>query len=398
MLRLLVSSMASVVALAIDCPTSASGPVIGNNNATRCRLLSVYTIFLSSGVATGAGPLISPPRGTTDEQAANTVKASIIAAFESFRTQLFGAACGGAIIAALVAVMTIDPSSSDAPLRAFDSGLYIVATPIGNLSDMTSRAKAILEAADLIAVEDSRVTGKLLHHLGIKGRMRPYHDHSSDSDRADLVAAATNGIVALVSDAGTPLISDPGYKLVRDARAAGVLVTTAPGPSAAIAALSICGLPTDRFMFAGFLPSKAKARDDAIAELATLRATLVFYESGPRLGDCLAALAKGLGDREAAVARELTKKFEEVVGGTLQSLAAQYAEHAPKGEIVIIVGPPNVDAVSEQGDFTAALAEALTRLPAAKAAGEVAKRFGLDKHIVYARATELKAAQKAKDA
>ena len=263
---------------------------------------------------------------------------------------------------------------------------------------MTMRAKAILEAADLIAVEDSRVTGKLLHHLGIKGRMRPYHDHSSDSDRADLVAAAAHGIVALVSDAGTPLISDPGYKLVRDARAAGVLVTTAPGPSAAIAALSICGLPTDRFMFAGFLPSKAKARADAIADLAMLRATLVFYESGPRLGDCLAALATGLGDREAAVARELTKKFEEVVGGTLSSLAAQYADHAPKGEIVVIVGPPIQSTSHEEGDFDAALAEALTRLPTAKAAGEVAKRFGLEKNIVYARATELKAAQKAGDA
>ncbi len=324
------------------------------------------------------------------------MKASSTAAFDVFRAQPFSATCGDAIIAALVAVMTFDPSSSDAPVRAFDSGLYIVATPIGNLSDMTIRAKAILQAADLIAVEDSRVTGKLLHHLGIKGRMRPYHDHSSDSDRADLVAAAAHGIVALVSDAGTPLISDPGYKLVRDARAAGVLVTTAPGPSAAIAALSICGLPTDRFMFAGFLPSKAKARDDAIAELATLRSTLVFYESGPRLGDFLAALARGLGDREAAVARELTKKFEEVVGGTLHSLAAHYADYAPKGEIVVIVGPPAAIASTEQGDFEAALAEALTRLPTAKAAGEVAKRFGVEKNIVYARATELKAAQKVK--
>jgi 16S rRNA (cytidine1402-2'-O)-methyltransferase len=294
--------------------------------------------------------------------------------------------------------MTLVPSSSDAPVKAFDSGLYIVATPIGNLSDMTLRAKAILEAADLIAVEDSRVTGKLLHHLGIKARMRPYHDHSSDADRADLVAAAAHGIVALVSDAGTPLISDPGYKLVRDARAAGVPVTTAPGASAAIAALSICGLPTDRFLFAGFLPSKAKARDDAIAELAALRATLVFYESGPRLGDCLAALAQGLGEREAVVARELTKKFEEVVGGTLVSLVAQFAEHAPKGEIVVIVGPPAAQATTEQGDFDAALTEALSRLPTAKAAGEVAKRFGLEKNIVYARATELKALSKASDA
>ncbi len=286
--------------------------------------------------------------------------------------------------------MTFVPSSDSDPLRTFESGLYIVATPIGNLSDISARAIQILQAADLIAVEDSRVTGKLLHHLGIKGRMRPYHDHSSDAERLSLVAAARDGVVALVSDAGTPLISDPGYKLVRDARAAGVPVTTAPGPSAAIAALSICGLPTDRFLFAGFLPSKAKARGDAIAELSTLRATLVFYESGPRLGDCLAALANGLGNREAAVARELTKKFEEVVGGTLETLAKQFADHAPKGEIVVIVGPPEHSSIHEEGDFETALREALTRLPAAKAAGEIAKRFGIEKNIVYARASAIK--------
>jgi 16S rRNA (cytidine1402-2'-O)-methyltransferase len=286
--------------------------------------------------------------------------------------------------------MTCVPSSDSVPVRTFESGLYIVATPIGNLSDISARATQILQAADLIAVEDSRVTGKLLHHLGIKGRMRPYHDHSSDSERLSLVAAARDGVVALVSDAGTPLISDPGYKLVRDARAAGVPVTTAPGPSAAIAALSICGLPTDRFLFAGFLPSKAKARSDAIAELAGLRATLVFYESGPRLGDCLAALANGLGNREAAVARELTKKFEEVVSGTLESLSQQFADHAPKGEIVIIIAPLNQKTDHEEGDFEDALREALTRLPAAKAAGEVAKRFGVEKNIVYARAIAIK--------
>ena len=201
-------------------------------------------------------------------------------------------------------------------LMSFDSGLYVVATPIGNLADMSQRAIAILEAADIVAVEDSRVTGKLLHHLGLKKKMRRYNDHSSESDRLSLVAAARDGVVALVSDAGTPLISDPGYKLVRSARAAGVEVFAAPGPSAAIAALSICGLPTDRFLFAGFLPSKAKARADALAELAGVKATLVFYESGPRLAATLAAIAEVYGDREVAVARELTKKFEEVVTGT----------------------------------------------------------------------------------
>lgn len=286
-----------------------------------------------------------------------------------------------------------DPSSESVPKRDFDSGLYIVATPIGNLSDITIRAQQILQAAALIAVEDSRVTGKLLHHMGIKGRMRPYHDHSKDSDRMDLVAMARDHVVALVSDAGTPLISDPGYKLVRDARAAGVPVTTVPGANAAIAALSICGLPTDRFLFAGFLPAKAKARADAIAEFAGLRATLVFYESGPRLGDCLSALAQGLGNRDAAVARELTKKFEEVVTGSLDDIARQFAEHPPKGEIVVIVGPPDAGSQHEQGDFDDALREALEHLPAAKAAGQVAKRFGLEKNIVYARAVALKADQ-----
>jgi 16S rRNA (cytidine1402-2'-O)-methyltransferase len=271
----------------------------------------------------------------------------------------------------------------------FDSGLYVVATPIGNLADMSQRAIQILEAADIVAVEDSRVTGKLLYHLGLKKKMRRYNDHSSEGDRESLVTAARDGVVALVSDAGTPLISDPGYKLVRSAREAGVSVFTAPGPSAAIAALSICGLPTDRFLFAGFLPSKAKARVDALAELATMRATLVFYESGPRLGATLAAMVEILGNREAAVARELTKKFEEVVTGTLAELAERYAEIEAKGEIVLIVGPPE-EATVEVGDVDAALAEALLSLPVSKAAGQIAKRFGLERSDVYARATTLK--------
>lgn len=273
---------------------------------------------------------------------------------------------------------------------SFDSGLYVVATPIGNLADMSQRAIAILESADIVAVEDSRVTGKLLHHLGLKKKMRRYNDHSSETDRLGLVAAARDGVVALVSDAGTPLISDPGYKLVRSAREAGVAVYTAPGPSAAIAALSICGLPTDRFLFAGFLPSKAKARADALAELAAVKATLVFYESGPRLAATLAAIAEAYGDREVAVARELTKKFEEVVTGTPSELAGRYAEHEPKGEIVLIVGPPCDADAAETGDVGAALREALKTMPAAKAAGAIAKRFGLERSDVYARATEIK--------
>ena len=273
---------------------------------------------------------------------------------------------------------------------AFDSGLYVVATPIGNLADMSQRAIAILEAAEIVAVEDSRVTGKLLHHLGLKKKMRRYNDHSSEADRLSLVAAARDGVVALVSDAGTPLISDPGYKLVRSAREAGVEVFAAPGPSAAIAALSICGLPTDRFLFAGFLPSKAKARADALAELGGVKATLVFYESGPRLAATLAAIAEVYGTREVAVARELTKKFEEVVTGSAAELAARYAGQEPKGEIVLIVGPPSDEVVIETGDIDSALREALETMSAAKAAGAIAKRFGLERSDIYALASALK--------
>ena len=280
-------------------------------------------------------------------------------------------------------------SDPDKVVSTIDSGLYIVATPIGNLADLSQRAIALLRAADIVAVEDSRVTGKLLNHIGLKKRMRPYHDHSSERDREDLLAAAQNGVVVLVSDAGTPLISDPGYKLVRSAREAGIAVFTAPGPSAAIAALSISGLPTDRFLFAGFLPSKAKARADVLAELGDVKSTLVFYESGPRLGASLAAMADVLGNRDAAVARELTKRYEEVVCGGLVELAARYADQEPKGEIVVVIGPPTEQPV-ETGDVDAALREALETLPVSKAAGQIAKRFGLDRSEVYARAMEIK--------
>ncbi|MFD1611127.1 16S rRNA (cytidine(1402)-2'-O)-methyltransferase [Sphingomonas tabacisoli] len=269
-------------------------------------------------------------------------------------------------------------------------GLYIVATPIGNLSDLSPRAADILARADVLAVEDSRVTAKLLHHIGVRRPMVPYHDHNADRVRPDLIARMAGEAVALVSDAGTPLISDPGYKLVRDARAAGVAVTTIPGPSAAVAALTLAGLPTDRFLFAGFLPNKAKARADAIAELASIRATLVFYESGPRLGAALQALAEGLGLREAAVAREISKAFEETVTGTLDELAGRYAEAPPKGEIVIVVAPAGEAPPAAADDIEAALRDALKRLPPAKAAGEVAKAFGADRKALYAQAMALK--------
>ncbi len=271
-------------------------------------------------------------------------------------------------------------------------GLYIVATPIGNLGDLTLRAAAVLKSADVIAAEDTRVTAKLLRHLGVKVPLVAYHDHSDAGVRDALIARAASEVVALVSDAGTPLISDPGYKLVREARAAGRHVVTLPGPCAAIAALTLAGLPTDRFLFAGFLPSKAKARGDSIAELASIRATLVFYESGPRLSATLAALAAGLGNREAAIARELTKLYEECVTGRLPDLAALYANSPPKGEIVVVVAPPPSDTAEDGDDYDidAALAEALTTLPVAKAAKAVAARFGRERSDIYARALALK--------
>ncbi|RMB34253.1 16S rRNA (cytidine1402-2'-O)-methyltransferase [Sphingomonas sp. PP-F2F-G114-C0414] len=277
------------------------------------------------------------------------------------------------------------------PETLLDPGLYIVATPIGNLGDLSPRAADILRRADVIAVEDSRVTAGLLRHIGTKTPMVPYHDHSAEGVRPALIARMATQAVALVSDAGTPLISDPGFKLVRDARAAGHLVVTIPGPCAAVAALTLAGLPTDRFLFVGFLPSKMHARAEAIAEVSTIRATLVMYESGPRLGACLAALAEGLGDREAAVTREISKKFEEAVTGTLSMLAARYADAPPRGEIVIVVAPPGEAPPASAEDGDAALVEALTRLSTGQAASEVAKALGLDRKALYARALELKA-------
>ena len=269
-------------------------------------------------------------------------------------------------------------------------GLYIVATPIGNLGDLSPRAAHVLSNAAVIAVEDSRVTARLLHHIGVKRPMTPYHDHNAEQARPGLIARMGSEAVALVSDAGTPLISDPGYKLVRDARAAGHTVFTIPGPCAAVAALTLAGLPTDRFLYLGFLPPKAQARAAAIVEIASVRATLVLYESGPRLGMTLAALRDGLGDREAAVAREITKHFEEAVTGTLSQLAARYADAPPKGEIVVVVAPPGEADPASEAEADAALAEALTRLTVSQAAGEVAKTLGLDRRALYARALELR--------
>lgn len=269
-------------------------------------------------------------------------------------------------------------------------GLYIVATPIGNLADISARALSVLGRASLIACEDTRVTGKLLHHFGLSTRMLPYHDHNAAHVRPGLIARAAAEPVALVSDAGTPLISDPGYKLVAEARAAGVNVVTVPGPSAVIAALSIAGLPTDRFLFAGFLPAKDKAKADAIAELAAVPATLAFYESGPRLVATLTALKAILGDRPAAVGRELTKKFEEMVTGSLSELAERWADAPPKGEIVVLVGPPPPRAAASAEELDSALAKALKTMRVKDAARQVAAELGLPRGDVYARALALK--------
>jgi 16S rRNA (cytidine1402-2'-O)-methyltransferase len=267
-------------------------------------------------------------------------------------------------------------------------GLHIVATPIGNLGDLSPRAADVLRRADRILAEDTRVTAKLLKHIGAKVPMSRYDDHADEEERERVVDQLGDRAIALVSDAGTPLISDPGYKLVRAARAAGHDVHTVPGPNAAIAALTLAGLPTDRFLFVGFLPAKAKARAEAIAEIAAIRATLVFHESGPRLADTLAALAHGLGVREAAVAREISKLHEECVTATLSELAERYSEKPPKGEIVIVAGPPAEPAAASDDELESALDEALKRLSPSRAAAEVAQRLNVPRKRAYARALE----------
>ncbi|MDP5102543.1 MAG: 16S rRNA (cytidine(1402)-2'-O)-methyltransferase [Erythrobacter sp.] len=283
--------------------------------------------------------------------------------------------------------MTTEPLSI--PAGTPDPGLYIVATPIGNLGDMTLRGIAVLRGAALIACEDTRVTGKLLKHFGIKARLQRLDDHAPPEVRARVIDLARGEAVALVSDAGTPLISDPGYRLVREARAAGVTVTTIPGACAAVSALAIAGLPSDRFLFAGFLPVKDKARRETLEGLAGIAATLVFYETAPRIERSLRTIAEMWPEREVAVARELTKLHEECRGGTAASLADHYAAHPPKGEIVLLIGPPAV-AEAPVVDPDVLLRAMLLEAGPGKAAGIVAKATGLDRAALYTRALELK--------
>ncbi len=270
--------------------------------------------------------------------------------------------------------------------------LALVATPIGNLGDLSPRAADWLKSADAIACEDSRVTVKLLHHLGIKKPLLSYHDHNADEMRPKLIERLQRGErIALVSDAGTPLISDPGFKLVRAAAELGLAVTALPGPSAPIMALILSGRPTDRFLFLGFLAAKSAGRRSELEEVAQVRASLILFETAPRLETALEDLLAVLGNRPAAVARELTKMFEEVRRGTLADLLAHYREAGPpKGEIVIVIGPPLADSGIGAADLDAALRKALGSMRVKEAAEAVAAATGLPKRQVYQRALELK--------
>lgn len=275
---------------------------------------------------------------------------------------------------------------------ALAPGLYLVATPIGHAQDLTLRARDLLGRVDAVACEDTRVTGKLLAMHGIRARLLSYHEHNAERMRPMLLERLRAGqALALVSDAGTPLVSDPGYKLVRDAVAEGLNVTALPGASAVLTALILSALPTDRFLFAGFLPLRESARRTTLAELKDVPATLIWFESGPRLAASLADAAAVLGDRPAAVAREMTKLHEEVRRDGLKALAAHYAEAgAPKGEVVVVAGPPAAAAPPSADAVDAQLRAALRQSGVREAAAAVAAATGLPRRRLYARALALK--------
>jgi 16S rRNA (cytidine1402-2'-O)-methyltransferase len=269
-------------------------------------------------------------------------------------------------------------------------GLYIIATPIGNRADMSERALAILQRADMVLCEDTRVSGSLLSHFGIKKPLLSYHDHNEQERAAEILAALERGqLLALVSDAGTPLISDPGYKLVREAIARGYYVTAIPGPSSVLAALCISGLPSDRFFFAGFLPSKTSALHSELESLAAVPSTLVFFESARRLQASLQALHDTLGNRPAAVVRELTKLYEEARRGTLAELIAHYdKEGEPKGEVVLVVGPPLAQDTTE-AQIEAQLSVLLASHSVKEAASILAEQTGKSRKDIYTLALKL---------
>ncbi|MCA3555941.1 16S rRNA (cytidine(1402)-2'-O)-methyltransferase [Aestuariivirga sp.] len=266
-------------------------------------------------------------------------------------------------------------------------GLYVVATPIGNLGDITVRALATLAAAETVLCEDTRTSGKLMERYAIKTRLAPYHEHNARDVRPGILARLEQGAaIALISDAGMPLVSDPGYRLVREAAELGIPVTACPGASAVLAGLALSGLPTDRFLFAGFVPQKQGERKRLFAEFAALKATLIFFESPHRIAGTLRDLAAALPGRHVAVSRELTKLHEEVLRGTADDIAAQLEARASvKGEITLLVGPPGGGDEISEADLDAAISDALAGMPASKAASEVARRFNLGRSVVYQR-------------
>ena len=272
-----------------------------------------------------------------------------------------------------------------------EPGLHIVATPIGNLGDVTLRALATLAAADAILAEDTRISSRLTNRYEIATPLIAYHEHNAAQSRPRILERLSEGqALALISDAGTPLISDPGYKLVAEAVAAGISVFSLPGPSAVLTALTLSGLPSDRFFFEGFLPHRSAARRERANALARIPATLIFYEAPSRLAESLSDLATELGPRPAAVARELTKVFEETRRGDLAGLAAEYAAAAPpKGEIVIVVGPPSAAPILEADALDREILTALEALSVKDAAAVVAARTGLPRREVYGRTLQL---------
>ncbi len=281
------------------------------------------------------------------------------------------------------------------PQTELAPGLYLVATPIGNLGDITLRALAVLQGADRIFCEDTRVTGKLLARYGISRSLAAYHDHNAEQMRPIVLTALRRGErVALVSDAGTPLVSDPGYKLVRAALAEDLPITAIPGPNAAVTALILSGLSPDAFLFAGFLPPRQAARRRALARWAAVEATLVFYESTPRLAESLADMAEVLGNREAAVARELTKLHEEARRGRLTDIAAHYRlAGPPRGEAVVVVAPPECRE-PDQTEVDERLRAALAELGVRQAASKLAAETGMPRGELYRRALAMRDGEK----
>ncbi len=276
---------------------------------------------------------------------------------------------------------------------SLDAGLYLVSTPIGAMADITVRALSTLAAADLVLCEDTRITSRLLQHYAIATRLKPYHDHNAARERPVILQFLQEGkAVALVSDAGAPLISDPGYKLVRETVSAGLPVHVVPGASAPVAALALSGLPCDRFTFAGFLPAKATARRRALAELADVPGSLILFETAARLPACLDDIREVLGDREIAIAREMTKLHEEVLRGPASVLSESVsARTGLKGEITMVIAPAALSSSGVSDEIICeALREALSAMPASRAAAAVARQLGLNRKDVYARALDLK--------